>query len=108
VQGAWLSSAIKLRISDAFASLLVRIGLCDSEHVQQGMKDPLGYSIAEFSRLFQHSPSWGYRQVYAGRVAVIDGLGDLRVPASEVQRLLNSARRFDPQPTNNRETAPIF
>ena len=75
---------------------------------QQGQHDRLGYSIAEFSRLFNHTPSWGYRQVYLGHVAVICGLGDLRVPVAEVQRILNSARRYNPGSNSNGRAARIF
>ena len=72
--------------------------MCDSEPVQEGAKDRLAYTVPEFSRLFGHAPSWGYRMLYHGRVVAIQDVGDLRIPESEVRRLLITARRYDSQP----------
>lgn len=67
--------------------------------------DRLAYSVAEFSRLFQHGPSWGYRLLYSGRIVAVQDVGDLRIPATEVQRVLNSARRYDPPENKEKERA---
>lgn len=42
----------------------------------------------EFASLFGRETTWGYRQVYAGRVKVIRRLGRMLIPQTEVQRLL--------------------
>lgn len=54
-------------------------------------KERVAYSPGEFAALFGKSQSWGYRQVYAGMVAVVTQRGRILVPASEVERLLKSA-----------------
>ena len=55
-------------------------------------------SVREFSELFGHkNPAWGYRRIYEGSVKVLDDCGQLSVPMSEVQRLLASAKRYNPQ-----------
>ena len=65
--------------------------------MQETTGDRLGYTVAEFSRKFGHAPAWGYRQLYKGAVKAIQDMGDLRIPVSEVERILNSARPYDPQ-----------
>lgn len=57
--------------------------------LQEGQR--VAYSPAEFSALFGKSQTWGYRQVYAGTVAVVTQRGRILIPASEVERLLRSA-----------------
>ncbi|MEM6823015.1 MAG: hypothetical protein AAF558_13880 [Verrucomicrobiota bacterium] len=49
----------------------------------------------EFAALFGKSQTWGYRQLYAGKVKVITGYGRLMIPASEVERLLESAAPYE-------------
>ena len=61
--------------------------------------------IAEFAAKFGHHPAWGYRKVYSGDVDVIDVMGQLMVPASEVDRLLALARPYDPPRKQNPENA---
>ena len=56
------------------------------------------FKIREFAAKFGHHPTWGYRQVYQGNVAVIDVMGQLMVPSSEVDRLLALAKPYDPKP----------
>jgi hypothetical protein len=55
------------------------------------------FKIREFAAKFGHHPTWGYRQVYAGNVAVIDVMGQLMIPALEVDRLLGLAKPYDPK-----------
>jgi len=50
--------------------------------------DRAAFKIREFAAKFGHHPTWGYRQVYSGNVAVIDVMGQLMVPAREVDRFL--------------------
>jgi hypothetical protein len=80
------------------------IGASINGSMQQAAGDRLGYTVAEFSRKFGHGPSWGYRKVYEGRVVAIQDMGDLRIPFSEIERILNSARRYDPLPKGKRIT----
>jgi len=56
------------------------------------------FKIREFAAKFGHHPTWGYRQVYRGNVAVIDMMGQLMIPAREVDRLLALAKPYDPKP----------
>ena len=55
------------------------------------------FKIREFAAKFGHHPTWGYRQVYAGNVVVIGVMGQLMIPAREVDRLLAQAKRYDPK-----------
>jgi hypothetical protein len=46
---------------------------------------------AEFAALFGHEQSWGYRQIYAGKVRVIKGHGRMMIPKGEIERLQQMA-----------------
>jgi hypothetical protein len=65
-------------------------------HIQS--TDRAAFKIREFAAKFGHHPAWGYRQVYAGNVAVIDVMGQLMIPAREVDRLLALAKPYNPKP----------
>ena len=65
-------------------------------HIQS--TDRAAFKIREFAAKFGHHPTWGYRQVYAGNVAVIDVMGQLMIPAREVDRLVALAKPYDPKP----------
>lgn len=41
---------------------------------------------AELAALFGRHATWGYRQVYAGRVKVIRGAGRILIPLQEIER----------------------
>ena len=49
------------------------------------------HTPAEFAGLFGRSETWGYRQLYSGRVKAIQVSGRLLIPRSEVDRLLAEA-----------------
>ena len=51
----------------------------------------VAYSPGEFAELFGKSQTWGYRQIYAGKVKAITEHGRILIPATEVERLLESA-----------------
>lgn len=51
----------------------------------------VAFSPGEFAALFGKSQTWGYRQIYAGKVKAIDDYGRILIPANEVERLLKSA-----------------
>jgi len=56
--------------------------------------EKLTYSPKEFAALFGKSQSWGYRQLYAGRVKAITGYGRTMIPRTEVERVLKDAGRY--------------
>ncbi|MGB8168935.1 MAG: hypothetical protein WCF18_15665 [Chthoniobacteraceae bacterium] len=57
----------------------------------------VSFSPGEFATLFGKSQTWGYRQIYAGKVKTIVEYGRLQIPASEVERILASAARYEGQ-----------
>ncbi len=54
----------------------------------------LTYTPTEFAALFGKSPSWGYRQLYAGRIVAITKFGRTMLPKSEVERVRGEAGRY--------------
>lgn len=56
----------------------------------------LGYSPAEFASLFGRSPTWGYRQIYSGRVKPIADCGRIIIPRVEVDSVLARRREYNP------------
>ena len=55
----------------------------------------VAYSPTEFAALFGRSPTWGYRQIYAGRVRPIADCGRLLIPHTEVDSILARRREYD-------------
>ena len=51
-------------------------------------------SPTEFASLFGRHYTWGYRQIYAGKVKVITNLGRIMIPRSEVDRLLQQTEIY--------------
>lgn len=51
----------------------------------------VAYSPGEFAKMFGKSQTWGYRQIYAGKVKTITEHGRILIPAKEVERILESA-----------------
>lgn len=51
----------------------------------------VAYSPGEFAELFGKSQTWGYRQIYAGKVNAITEHGRILIAAKEVERILESA-----------------
>ena len=64
---------------------------------QIAVNDRLGFSPAEFAALFGRSPTYGYRQLYLGRVKAISDAGRILIPRSEVERFLARAGEYNPQ-----------
>jgi hypothetical protein len=60
------------------------------------LSERLGYSVAEFATLFGRSPTWAYRQIYAGRVKAIADCGRLLVAHTEVDSILARGREYNP------------
>ena len=57
--------------------------------------DRVAFSPGEFAALFGKSQTWGYRQIYAGKVKTITEHGRILIPAKEVERILGSADTYD-------------
>jgi hypothetical protein len=66
---------------------------------------PIVYAPKDFAAVFGKSQSWAYRMIYHGKVRTIQGFGEIRIPASEVHRILASASE-DYQPQSNRGRKP--
>lgn len=56
------------------------------------------YSPGDFARACGRHPTWAYRLLYAGRLNAVTNLGRLLIPASEMQRVLGTAKPYDPKP----------
>ena len=52
-------------------------------------------SPREFAALFGKEQTWGYRQIYSGKVTTITEYGRILIPASEVERILGQAGRYN-------------
>lgn len=62
------------------------------------LADRAAYSPAEFAGLFGKHPCWAYRQLYAGKVQAVTGLGRILIPVGEVERILAPAASYNPKP----------
>lgn len=62
------------------------------------LNERLGYSPGEFGALFGRSPTWAYRQCYAGRIRPISDCGRLLIPRSEVDSFLARKAEYNPVP----------
>jgi hypothetical protein len=56
-----------------------------------GENKRVAYSPGEFAELFGKSQTWGYRQIYAGKVNAITEHGRILIPAKEIERILEKA-----------------
>ena len=56
-----------------------------------------GYSPSEFARFFNKHPSWCYRQLYSGKVRAVTSLGRILIPASELDRVMATAKPYNPK-----------
>lgn len=54
----------------------------------------VSFSPGEFAALFGKSQTWGYRQIYAGKVKTITEYGRIQIPAAEVERILATAGTY--------------
>jgi hypothetical protein len=57
--------------------------------------DRVAFSPGEFASLFGKSQTWGYRQIYAGKVKTVTELGRILIPAAEVERVLGKAGAYN-------------
>ena len=60
--------------------------------------EPVAFSPKEFAALFNKSQTWGYRQIYAGKVKTITEYGRILIPAAEVERILGTAVIYNGRP----------
>ena len=58
----------------------------------------VAYSPGEFAKLFGKAQTWGYRQIYSGKVKTITEYGRIQIPASEVERILETAGIYNGLP----------
>ena len=58
------------------------------------LNERAAFSPAEFAALCGRSPTWAYRQIYAGRVKPISGCGRLLIPRSEVDSFLGRKAEY--------------
>src|SRR5439155_24168358 len=61
------------------------------------LNERLALSPREFAAAVGRSPTYAYRQIYAGRVRPISDAGRLLIPRSEVDRFLARAADYNPQ-----------
>jgi hypothetical protein len=57
--------------------------------------DRVAFSPGEFATLFGKSQTWGYRQIYSGKVKAITQYGRILIPAAEVEAILKQAGIYD-------------
>ena len=57
--------------------------------------DRVAFSPGEFAALFGKQQTWGYRQIYAGKVSAITEHGRILIPAAEVERILAKAGAYN-------------
>jgi hypothetical protein len=55
----------------------------------------VAFSPGEFAALFGKSQTWGYRQLYSGKVKAITEHGRTLIPAAEVERILATAGIYE-------------
>src|SRR6266446_7630194 len=74
-----------------------RLSQSGAQHLRYvPLSDRAAYSPAEFAALFGRSPTWAYRQIYAGRIKPICDIGRLLIPRSEVDSFLARKAEYNP------------
>lgn len=68
----------------------------------------VAFSPGEFAALFGKSQTWGYRQIYAGKVKPVTEYGRLLIPAAEVDRILGTAGLYDGKKSKTKRTKADF
>ncbi len=68
------------------------------------LNERLAFSPREFAAAVGRSPTYAYRQIYAGRVKPISDAGRLLIPRAEVDRFLARAADYNPQKASAGET----
>jgi len=57
----------------------------------------IGFTPAEFAAMNGRHQCWGYRQIYAGAVKVIEYNGRLLIPKSEIERFASKCGIYTPR-----------
>ena len=60
------------------------------------LSERLAFTPKEFAAALGKSPTYGYRQIYSGRLKVISDAGRLLIPRSEVDAFLARAADYNP------------
>jgi Helix-turn-helix domain len=60
------------------------------------LTERVALSPAQFAALCGRSPTWAYRQIYAGRILPISEYGRLLIPRSELDALLARKAEYNP------------
>jgi len=58
------------------------------------MPNKPAYTPAEFAALFGKERTWGYRQIYAGKVNAVTIFGSIMIPVEEVEKVMAGASRY--------------
>jgi hypothetical protein len=66
------------------------------------LNERLALSPREFAAAVGRSPTYAYRQIYAGRIKPISDVGRLLIARSEVDRFLARGAEYNPQPKDQR------
>jgi hypothetical protein len=61
------------------------------------LSERLALSPREFAAAVGRSPTFAYRQIYAGRIRPISNAGRLLIPRSEIDRFLGRAAEYNPK-----------
>jgi hypothetical protein len=56
------------------------------------------FSPREFAASCGKHASWAYRLLYSAKIHAITELGRILIPASELERVINLAQRYNPMP----------
>lgn len=71
----------------------------------------VAFSPGEFAELFGKSQTWGYRQIYSGKVKAITQHGRILIPAAEVDEILRKAGIYDglkPKPAKSKAEIQVL
>ncbi len=67
------------------------------------LSERLAFSPKEFAAALGKSPTYAYRQIYAGRIRPISDCGRMMISRSEIDRFLARASEYNPQGKANSE-----
>ncbi len=95
---SYKSHGFPVREMLAYQELFVAWLKLQPAKARQGVsiKERAAFTPAEFAALCGRSTTWGYRQIYAGRVQPISDCGRLLIPRSEVDSFLSRKREYNP------------
>jgi hypothetical protein len=67
------------------------------KHQAISLNERLALSPREFAAALGKSPTFAYRQIYAGRIRPISDCGRMMISRSEIERFLARAAEYNPQ-----------